>query len=129
MLAALKSRLMLTPTVNNIQQSRFIFFHFNFLLTITVNFIIGPSFILLKIHPSNSSSLTSEIKRSMTRRASDRGIDVVKRVRNHDDAYMEVSKFCVWKCTCRVGNSSCEIKNQDEGKNHAHQIGTDYVKK
>ena len=50
---------------------------------------------------------TSDMKRSMTRRASDRGREVVKRVRNHDEAYMEVSKFCVWKCTCSVGNSSC----------------------
>jgi hypothetical protein len=42
----------------------------------------------------------------MTRRASDRGMEVVKRVRNQDDAYMEVSKFCVWKCINNVGSSS-----------------------
>lgn len=37
-------------------------------------------------------SLTSDIKRSMTRQAADKGRAVVKSVRNQEEAYMEVWK-------------------------------------
>ena len=57
-------------------------------------------------------TLTSMRKISYTRYDSVSGSDVVKTVRNHDDANIDTLTFCDWKCAYSVGRCSWQVRNK-----------------